>query len=56
VTRRLALILAPPPDSARYTCPSCRERWEYAEVRHVLCCPECGGGLLRDEDARRPGG
>jgi Zn finger protein HypA/HybF involved in hydrogenase expression len=53
MTRGLApLVLAAAPDPARYLCPSCRGRWDYDEVRHVLCCPECGGGLLRIEPER----
>jgi hypothetical protein len=51
VTRRLALVLAPPAEPALYLCPACRGRWDYGEVRHVMCCPECGGGLFRVQPA-----
>jgi predicted RNA-binding Zn-ribbon protein involved in translation (DUF1610 family) len=44
-----ALAIAPTPVSAgpRYECTACEAEWSYGEVRHVLCCPECGGGLWR---------
>ena len=48
-----ALAVAPPPDSVgpRYACTACEAEWSYGEVRHVLCCPECGGGLWRRDSA-----
>ena len=30
-----------------YACSVCATHWQYTEVRHVLCCPDCRGGLLR---------
>jgi hypothetical protein len=30
---------------ARYRCMICDEPWDYASVRHVGCCPSCGGAL-----------
>jgi hypothetical protein len=47
VTRRTALVLAPPAGVAVYLCPVCHGRWGFQAVRHTLCCPECAGGLLR---------
>jgi predicted RNA-binding Zn-ribbon protein involved in translation (DUF1610 family) len=53
------LAVAPAPTSAvpRYECTACEAEWSYDEVRHVLCCPECGGGLWRcdlPDSATRP--
>ena len=45
--RRTVLVLAAPPDRTVYLCPACDGHWSFAEVRHVLCCPDCGSGLLR---------
>ncbi|HEY3775589.1 MAG TPA: hypothetical protein VGL69_21480 [Solirubrobacteraceae bacterium] len=49
----LALAVAPAPASPgpRYACTACEAEWSYYEVRHVLCCPECGGGLWRHDRA-----
>jgi hypothetical protein len=30
----------------RYRCMICDEPWDYEFVRHVGCCPSCGGALL----------
>ena len=30
----------------RYRCMICDQRWDYESVRHVGCCPSCGGALL----------
>ncbi len=30
----------------RYRCMICDEPWDYQCVRHVGCCPACGGALL----------
>jgi hypothetical protein len=51
-----ALAVAPTAvcSGPRYECTACEAEWSYAEVRHVLCCPECGGGLWRrDASAER---
>jgi hypothetical protein len=45
---------APPTAGPRYACTACESEWSYHDVRHVLCCPECGGGLWRrDPPAER---
>ncbi len=49
------LAAAPPPATApapagpRYACTACEAEWSYHDVRHILCCPGCGGGLWRRE-------
>jgi hypothetical protein len=30
----------------RYRCMICDQPWDYESVRHVGCCPSCGGALL----------
>lgn len=39
-----------------YVCSICEAAWSYAEVRHVCCCPGCGGGLVRAAHAHGDGG
>jgi hypothetical protein len=43
------LTRTPELTEARYTCTVCSAHWRYDEVRHVLCCPECAGGLWRHQ-------
>jgi hypothetical protein len=51
-----ALAVAPGPVLAapRYVCTACEAEWSYVEVRHVLCCPECGAGLWRPDPPDSP--
>ncbi len=52
--RTLTVAPAPAPAGPRYACTACEAEWSYAEVRHVICCPECGGGLWRRDSPAEP--
>lgn len=42
---------APAAPGPRYACTACEAEWSYHDVRHVICCPECGGGLWRRDSS-----
>ena len=38
--------------NATYRCTVCGVLWSYEAVRHLACCRDCGGGLLRTSPER----